>query len=659
MKKSLKLIFSILFIIGLIGGTSIIAQRINVENKNNTYQFALDFNSISSLKSDEKIDEVYKTLKENDINTIVFDNLSIRDLQKHRALKYLTVNDYMEEKDDFDYPFKGFIPDYANKENIVIMFSKKDFIKEEIKVIKEYLDEKKIAENKDNIFFYIDAPMTISYDGEKIVNPILTTKFFINRKGIEFVDKNGLNPMLSISNEHDEKVQSMLLNQILDLSKNYNIDKIQMSGLEVIGYPKNTVDYMEELKKNGISIVTTEFQTKIGLNPYLQKGLEQVIRGHEVNLNQLKLSNDEFSARISRAVKERNMRVIIIRDYINYKNSNEINKSISDLVTSLKDAKQQLNKGYEHGQAKPYIKMNRDFKGDIFIALAASSLIGLLMLSLFENKITISILVAVVMFIGAIAVTKLQIDIGIKAYALGTAIMGACAAVIVPDKSKIRSISINYILTAFIATATGIIVASILYGTEYILKLKSFSGVKMLYILPPVLVAIWILAEMEVFKKLKITKVSNFEEFTREAINYIKGIKWYTYIIAILVMVGAVIYIRRSGNEGSASDLELQIRRLLEEIFYVRPRTKEFMLGYPAVLLSYYFLKEKIKYGQYMLIPAAIATMSTVNTFTHLHTPIKYSLLRAFYGIVLGAIVGLVYIFIFKKIKLFVNKECK
>ncbi|HSQ88792.1 DUF5693 family protein, partial [Romboutsia sp.] len=224
---------------------------------------------------------------------------------------------------------------------------------------------------------------------------------------------------------------------------------------------------------------------------------------------------------------------------------------------------------------------------------------------------------------------------------------------------KIRSIPIKYIITSVIATATGIIVASILYGTEYILKLKSFSGVKMLYILPPVLVAIWILAEMGVFKKLKITKVSNFEEFTREAINYIKGIKWYTYIIAILVMVGAVIYIRRSGNEGSASDLELQIRRLLEEIFYVRPRTKEFMIGYPAVLVSYYFLKEKIKYGQYMLIPAAIATMSTVNTFTHLHTPIKYSLLRSFYGIVLGAIVGLIYIFIFKKIELFVNKECK
>ena len=183
------------------------------------------------MKSDEKINEVYKTLKENDINTIVFDNLSIRDLQKHRALKYLTVNDYMEEKDDFDYPFKNFIPDYANKENIVIMFSKKDFAKEEIKVIKEYLDEKKIAENKDNIFFYIDAPMTISYDGEKIVNPILTTKFFINRKGMEFVDKKGLNPMISISNEYDEKVQSMLLNQILDLSKNYNIDKVQMSGL--------------------------------------------------------------------------------------------------------------------------------------------------------------------------------------------------------------------------------------------------------------------------------------------------------------------------------------------------------------------------------------------------------------------------------------------
>ena len=58
-----------------------------------------------------------------------------------------------------------------------------------------------------------------------------------------------------------------------------------------------------------------------------------------------------------------------------------------------------------------------------------------------------------------------------------------------------------------------------------------------------------------------------------------------------------------------------------------------------------------------MLILGSIATMSTVNTFTHLHTPIIYSLLRSVYSVILGAIVGIICILIFKRIKRFIKKE--
>lgn len=117
------------------------------------------------------------------------------------------------------------------------------------------------------------------------------------------------------------------------------------------------------------------------------------------------------------------------------------------------------------------------------------------------------------------------------------------------------------------------------------------------------------------------------------------------------------MYISRSGNSGSAGELELQIRALMERILYVRPRTKEFILGYPALFIAYYlYYKTKNKYSKYILILGAMGTMSTVNTFTHLHTPFLYSLLRSIYGVLFGSIVGIIYILIFKMIKKYIHK---
>ena len=117
------------------------------------------------------------------------------------------------------------------------------------------------------------------------------------------------------------------------------------------------------------------------------------------------------------------------------------------------------------------------------------------------------------------------------------------------------------------------------------------------------------------------------------------------------------MYISRSGNSGSAGELELHIRALMERILYVRPRTKEFILGYPALFIAYYlYYKTKNKYSKYILILGAMGTMSTVNTFTHLHTPFLYSLLRSIYGVLFGAIIGIIYILIFKIIQKNIHK---
>lgn len=655
MKKNIKLIFSLLLIVGIVGASPILLNRYSVEKENNIYQLAIDSNSLSHIKDEKEIEDFCKELKKENVSTLTFNNISIREIANYRDLRYMTVRSYLEDKENFNYKIDGFIPKYASKDNIVIMVSKDDFIEDEINIIKEFLSNSEVMEDDNDLFFYIDEPIEVNYNGEKIPNSILTSKFFISEKVIEETFKLGMSPMLSISNSSDENIQNLLLNQIIKLNDKYKMNKIQVNGSEVIGYPSNILKFLDEFKKNNISIVTTEFQTSVGLNAYLENGKSNLIRGHEIPLEKLNLSEENFAARIARAVKERNMRVIIVSDYIDYRNNTTIANSISKLLDGFKKAENLLENGYKAGIATSYKIIERHTTAEVFTSLASASIFALLILSIFDkNKkvYTLSIVGSTIMLLFASIVNKLQINFGIKVYALFVAIMGACAAIAVPYKSKIKSYTLKFLLSGLLAIITGMLIASIMYGTEYILKLKFFSGIKILYILPPILVALWLLVDSQFLKN-----IFKFRLNKQQIINIVKSIKWYHIALVLLVVFGSVIYIRRSGNSGHASSFELEMRNMLEKLLYVRPRTKEFMLGYPAIFIAYYMLKNNIKYAQYMLILGAIATMSTVNTFTHLHTPIIYSLLRSVYSVILGAIVGIICILIFKRIKRFIKKE--
>ena len=83
-------------------------------------------------------------------------------------------------------------------------------------------------------------------------------------------------------------------------------------------------------------------------------------------------------------------------------------------------------------------------------------------------------------------------------------------------------------------------------------------------------------------------------------------------------------------------------RNALRKILGVRPRTKEFLIGHPLMLMMlYYGYKEK--YFP-LLLGAVIGQISLVNTYAHIHTPIMISLIRSFHGIWIGIIGGVILI---------------
>jgi hypothetical protein len=118
--------------------------------------------------------------------------------------------------------------------------------------------------------------------------------------------------------------------------------------------------------------------------------------------------------------------------------------------------------------------------------------------------------------------------------------------------------------------------------------------------------------------------------------------------ITVLTVVAAVViagvgyyYLSRTGNSGQASGLELMFRSYLENTFGVRPRFKEFMLAHPIFLLGL-FLALRYRWATVLMIVASIGQLSMVDTFAHIHTPLKLSAIRVLLGLGLGAAIGLI-----------------
>jgi hypothetical protein len=125
------------------------------------------------------------------------------------------------------------------------------------------------------------------------------------------------------------------------------------------------------------------------------------------------------------------------------------------------------------------------------------------------------------------------------------------------------------------------------------------------------------------------------------------------YQLAILAGLAAVayVYISRSGNTSdiSPSAFELALRSNLTALLGVRPRFKEFAIGFPLMmLLPALRLEHKRIVGWLFAVGIAVGTSDVADTFSHLHTPLFASMLRVFNGALLGIVLGALAIAIYR-----------
>jgi NAD/NADP transhydrogenase beta subunit len=105
----------------------------------------------------------------------------------------------------------------------------------------------------------------------------------------------------------------------------------------------------------------------------------------------------------------------------------------------------------------------------------------------------------------------------------------------------------------------------------------------------------------------------------------------------------------RTGHEGTLQPMEIEmiIRNILEEKLLVRPRTKEFTVAFPALVLVAYLASLRFKSLVFISgLAAVIGQTSIVNTFSHLRTPVVVSIIRTLSSLAAGIGFAMVYLFL-------------
>ena len=192
---------------------------------------------------------------------------------------------------------------------------------------------------------------------------------------------------------------------------------------------------------------------------------------------------------------------------------------------------------------------------------------------------------------------------------------------------------VQFLLLSAFTIAGALIMSALLAEPTFMLKLNGFVGVKLAHIIPLTIVpfTLW-LRETDWFSLLSGTVKSN--------------VRLWQLGVCMILIAGVAIYIIRTGNESPEAvfPIELTVRQTLDNWLGVRPRTTEFLIGHPLMIVMLYY---GYRFSMFPILMAGLmGQISLINTYAHIHTPITISLVRSGHGLWMGMLIGIVAIII-------------
>ncbi|WP_053983274.1 DUF5693 family protein [Niameybacter massiliensis] len=635
MKKQSKIIISVLIVISLCVCGFIGARRINVEQNYRDIQVAIRYSDVLNIarQTNEPIDVVLKHFNDLGANALfVRENtvlpISSADYVNFKDQGKATVYEgYELEK---DYPESNNI----RRSNLYI----EAYDEETFNLIYNNLTLKGISAYKTLIegedYIEVTVPTSI----------LTTLGVGYNYEHLQVAADLGyviLPQVKSWDHVSDESIEAF----VQQIEAIPNLGTIYFADSAIVE-PKNPM-IVEMIEEHGLGFVEFFSEKQKGFETLAktssQKGTAfNVERLHTVTDAQVKqYTTDGLMDRYMLALTERNLRTFLFK----MPNTLDIEKDANFLGTNISTFTELAEtKGYTVvNEIKPY---NLPMGSYVLSLLAGLGAILVFVLLLDYLKLTkVGYILGALGLIGYAGLLKVSPDMGIKLMALFGAVIYPTygVTIVLDDKERnIKETILAFIKCSVISFGGALTIIGVLSRTSFGLGINVFAGVKAAMLLPIVLVLLIAYYERhglsyQYYKDLLSNKV--------------------TYLALGIMAVGAVVllvYTSRTGNTGSISPLELAFRQFLDTTLGVRPRTKEFLIGHPLMLvLLYYGYKDKYIP---LLVLGAIGQISLVNTYAHIHTPVLISLIRMGYGLIFGIVIGLIFIGVTKLVGKVINK---
>ena len=675
--KKFKKILVIMTIIGLLLSIFQVGLRSLKEQRNRVVEIVADYEDFSeiALETGKSIQDVSNELISSGVTSIAISEESLLDMKEDGEilmysgvdLKYLNVhfnNEYFNLASSAKEYLDNNSTDYSN---VTVIFGNNmdtyDFLNNSFNT--RFADATVSFNEGNNFCILIDRRM----EKVKNVGLGLVDEDFEEAKVLGF---NNIIPRI----ENHEGITTKEVDALYTQLKKHKVRTIIFAGVTVFGQ-----DYQDE-KGEMLKYIGEKFSQKDAeiITAIIEKpaetDLETAQRGIKLlskysnyvntkvfstDANQLqKLSYEGLAEQWGRAISQRNVRVLYVRPLDKAEKTTQEN--YENTLKAIKEIKARIkHMGMELGNAKGLTSIWQNSYVQMGMAVGIISAGFLLLIMLFDDKYLIKFnraiyfiyIVAIAGTLGLYIIPGLYNNLGDLANKMfafaASVIFASIAGVWLVDRYKadnflvkgsdIRKGMVLLIISALIAAIGGLYIGAILSSSKYVLKLDTFRGVKLSFLLPLV---VWGFAY--------VIKVGFYSDNKGEPLPLLEQCKLFfeekvtvKYVAIVGVVLGALaLIVMRSGNTmtSSASSLELMFRSFLEKYLVARPRTKE-LIAFPILFLIPYLAKFKNKEFVFLAMGVGmIGIENIINSFCHIRMPIFITSLSTIYSLIFAIIIG-------------------
>ncbi|MBQ4630989.1 MAG: hypothetical protein IJB70_08415 [Clostridia bacterium] len=667
LKKSIAWIILIVTIAALVPS---LVQRISNEENNKNVTISVFYQNLRTITSDSKLDEMLSRYQKIGVNTVSLKEEDINYLVSKGDVTCIRYNVLCNKYDDESMLIAEEIakrcPEITNDCHI-LMVKQKNMRERIAKSIPLYYTKNDCTTIKDvasmDIYVFSNGrrelwDIPLGYDEEAIDE--------LSKRGFDICLMHKVNAFSSTG----------YLKKIDSLVKKY--DNIKYINIQKAGDPfesKNAVKCVEGISEiinsNNLTLVVTENTNQLSNQPTLgyaqifnsvmgEKGSKKVVRSYETYDNTqedeshyLFRTNQYFNSTL-----DRNIRFVNVTQIQSSQGSYE--DCAEYTFNAVKEYKTKIEaEGFSINANPPSFDYypNRILIGALCAVIMIMCMLLMIEMVFGKKNFKLTLAAIVLAILAFLATFKMPAAL-FELYPTVYSVVMSCFALTVTlyfvkcfkDKLSTPTLTLGAIVTMVASLFAGSVgQGAMLSGIDFYMNNLIFRGIKLSLLVPVVYTAV---AYYLMFIKDERSDVLGDIKKVLMA-----DIKVYWVLIGGIIGIIGMYYIVRSGNVSEISSLESALRNTMTSLFPARPRTKEFLIGYPALVLFVYYTKNvDIKLIKWLLaIASSILAASVANSFCHVFTDYSVISMRVVNGLLVGIVIS-VFVYV---ANLIVVKLCK